>query len=58
LTWRSRAVVKQAPAVVEQAPAVELAHAHDHDNAHDDEPQVPASAEPASDPDGTSPAAE
>ena len=52
------AVVEQAPAVVEQAPAVDPGHAHDHDNAHDDEPLVPASAEPESDPDGTSPAAE
>ena len=52
------AVVEQAPAVIEQAPAVDNGHAHDHDNAHDHEPQVPASAEPASDPDGTSPAAE
>ena len=50
------AVIEQTPVVVEQAPAVD--HGHDHDNAHDHEPQVPASAEPASDPDGTSPAAE
>ena len=52
------AVVEHAPAVVEQAPAVDHGHAHDHDHAPDHEPQVPASAEPASDPDGTSPAAE
>ena len=33
-------------------------HGHDHDHAPEHEPQIPASAEPASDPDGTSPAAE
>ena len=43
-------VVEHDHAVVESPAVVE----HDHAN----EPQVPASAEPASDPDGTSPAAE
>ena len=46
----SPAVVEHDHAVVESPAVVE----HDHAN----EPQVPASAEPASDPDGTSPAAE
>ena len=57
------AIVEQAPAIVEQAPDVveqapDVDHGHDHDHAPEHEPQIPASAEPASDPDGTSPAAE
>ena len=51
-------VVEQAPDVVEQAPDVDHGHAHDHDNAHAHESQIPASAEQASDPDGTASAAE
>ena len=60
------AVVEHAPAVVERRrrpprmspppsssrPPPSIMR-HDHDHAHDDEPQVPASAEPASDPDST-----
>src|SRR5271166_3146473 len=55
---QTAATTDDAPDVVEQAPDVDHGHAHDHDHAHDHEPQIPASAEPASDPDGTSPAAE
>jgi len=44
----------------EHAQAHEPTQDHEHAEGHDhaNEPQVPASAEPASDPDGTSPAAE